>query len=383
MPTTVISTVKPGGGGDYTSLQAWESAEQRDLVAADEIEQAVVDSSGNASDGTVLSIGGWTTDDTRYIEVIAESGHEHEGKVDTSKAHLSLNSSVGSGVSITGGIRTRWTKFQIFMTGSTSGSRWNMIGGTNNVVDRCILEIASTSGAEANVRFSSGQDNVIKSSYIIRSGSNSTCIQAIGGSSHRIYVSNCTCKGGTNCLSASLSGNITSENNYLFATSAVYSGGTRITKGSNDATSTTEATDSNLQNVPYSTATFQDITASAQDLHLKIVAGNKLINNGEDLSTDGGAGSVRNVTLDIDSASRPFGGIGGEFDIGADEQNVPVCWNYTAFYKGSHKTFKMTGPGPFPKKLGVPSNVNVDTGIMIDDGILIDSGEYEVIQGDK
>ena len=67
MATEIVHTIK-ASGGDYSSLSAWEAAQQRDLVSADEIAVAecygFVDTSGAIIDG-------WTTDSTRYIEVRA------------------------------------------------------------------------------------------------------------------------------------------------------------------------------------------------------------------------------------------------------------------------------------------------------------------------
>jgi len=56
----------------------------------------------------------------------------------------------------------------------------------------------------------------------------------------------------------------------------------------------------------------------------------------------------------------------------------PICWNYTAKYKGSNKLFKTSGPGAFPRKVRVPGNVDKSSGKMIDDGSLIDPRKYEV-----
>ena len=36
MATEIVHTIR-ASGGDYTTLSAWEAAQQRDLVAADEI----------------------------------------------------------------------------------------------------------------------------------------------------------------------------------------------------------------------------------------------------------------------------------------------------------------------------------------------------------
>lgn len=71
MPTEAIKTVMPGGGGDYLSLNAFDAAERRDLVAADEIAVAECHPGGNLvspSTSQLLVGAGWTVDATHYIE---------------------------------------------------------------------------------------------------------------------------------------------------------------------------------------------------------------------------------------------------------------------------------------------------------------------------
>lgn len=72
MPTTVTKTIK-SSGGDYTTLSAWEAANQADLTATDEIRQAEC---YTFVDNSTTNITGWTTDATRYIRVFAASGSE-------------------------------------------------------------------------------------------------------------------------------------------------------------------------------------------------------------------------------------------------------------------------------------------------------------------
>ena len=90
MVTTEIKTIKPGGGGDYSSLSAWDSVERTDLVTANKIKVAEVYGGGNAGRVYLLTYSGfWITDATRYIEIRAASGHEHNGVWDTNKAYMS------------------------------------------------------------------------------------------------------------------------------------------------------------------------------------------------------------------------------------------------------------------------------------------------------
>lgn len=68
----------------------------------------------------------------------------------------------------------------------------------------------------------------------------------------------------------------------------------------------------------------------------------------------------------------------GGYDQGGYNVCAPICWNYTAQYKGSNRLYKVSGPGSFPERLNVPTNVDISTGRMIDDGVEIDPGEYEI-----
>ena len=72
----VVSSVIPGGGGDYTLLSTWEAGEQRDLIASDEIEAAECQS-GEITNN--VAVAGWITDAAHYPEIRAASGHEHGG----------------------------------------------------------------------------------------------------------------------------------------------------------------------------------------------------------------------------------------------------------------------------------------------------------------
>ena len=84
--TTSIRRIMPSGG-NYTSLSAWETAEQRDLPANNKIAIGEIDGDWSATlDGSFL-IDGWTTDATHYIEVRAIGMARHAGKWETSK-HL-------------------------------------------------------------------------------------------------------------------------------------------------------------------------------------------------------------------------------------------------------------------------------------------------------
>jgi|GEM_PF-2248730 len=93
MATEVVKIVDTGGGGDYSSLAAWEAGEQQDLVTADEIAVADCRCTTGAADTTAMTIDGWTTDDTRYIKIWTDpdQGYRHDGKWNTSAYRLEVS----------------------------------------------------------------------------------------------------------------------------------------------------------------------------------------------------------------------------------------------------------------------------------------------------
>lgn len=76
MPTVVVSTIIPGGGGDFTSLVDWELARRGDITAggSDTIEIAEVHPGGDVGPVEILQANGWVTDFTNYIVIRGPSG---------------------------------------------------------------------------------------------------------------------------------------------------------------------------------------------------------------------------------------------------------------------------------------------------------------------
>ena len=78
MPATVVKTIR-ASGGDYTTITAWEAANQGDLVTADEIRVAECYNDWPAGLGDAFIIAGSTTDATRYLKITVAEGHRHNG----------------------------------------------------------------------------------------------------------------------------------------------------------------------------------------------------------------------------------------------------------------------------------------------------------------
>lgn len=79
MATEITHIIDPdmGSGYDYASLNAWEVAQQRDLVSDDEIAIATCRSTGGSADTTGVTLLGWTTDTTRYVKIWTDSSESY------------------------------------------------------------------------------------------------------------------------------------------------------------------------------------------------------------------------------------------------------------------------------------------------------------------
>lgn len=150
MTTTVTKTVM-ASGGDYTSLSAWEAAQQGDLVAADEIRQAECHA---FSDTTAVDIDGWTTDATHYIRVYA--AQNHGGVYDVTSYRLEPNDTNWTllcreeyarieGLLLTN-LATVLRVAYTFAASATSDQRWErcIIKGTANITNGMQWDNATT-----------------------------------------------------------------------------------------------------------------------------------------------------------------------------------------------------------------------------------------------
>lgn len=334
MPTTVTKTVKPGGGGDYTSLESWESSEQSNLVSADEIHVCECYSGGNllGTPSNQFRLTGWITNATNHIVLKAADGHAHEGGPDTNKAYAKCTAN--SGTTDTTLSRPFWISEDIkiqnlqFIATSRNTSFgvlfpqaiFNLIE-----VDGCIIENdrpSAYTGTAVGVRI---QNPIATKFYnniiIMRPNSSSSNVYAMDGQqygagtapTHEIYnntivfAEDCSRATGIRTQWPALD----SENNYFYLDGTqqetIYNtalSGT-ITQGSNDKTDSDAA---------YSTATFASVTDGSEDFSL--VTGSNLIDAGATLNS---------VTTDAVGTSRPAG---TSYDVGAMELSTST--NYTA-----------------------------------------------------
>lgn len=388
MATEDVSTVIPSGGGDYTTLNAWESGEQKNLVSADQIAVAEC-SDGNLTSVDLFDIAGWTVDSTRYIVVRAASGSEQDGApADTSVPYVERTPGATNAIFRVFQDFFRLKGLQITCLGASG--RCIHIESSNTSghfrIEECLIISEGTEAAQFPFAIlfttggtgcggggADGANRVYNNTVLVKtppgtSEGGPTGFIQFGADTVCSYYNNtilCTeSPGGGAMINVQNGGTGTSQNNYIHVTGSCLAY-FNATKGNRDATSNSEASTSNYRNIAYDNTNFTNATSVRTTFNVKTPTGSFLINRGADLS-----GSE--VLNENDGTVR----IGQ--DVGAHDFGVPICWNYTAKYKGSNRLYKVSGPGSFPKRLNVPVNVDKSTGQMIDDGVLIDPDEYEV-----
>lgn len=308
MATVRTVTVK-SAGGDYTSLASAEAGEQGDLVSLDR--QLNIECYASAAgDSTQVTVSGWTTDATRYIDIYCPEGERHAGVWDAAKYHLSVTTSGSPGGVITlRELCTRVRYLQVRNLRATPPAFNQAIYGDtdgNFLIDGCI-----TRGGNVGIGVSPVPNQIRNCiCYETPIGANIT-----GTASGVTEISNSTLIGTTTGLNASASVNFAVANNvYAHGGTAGFaaSGGqapTRTNCMSSDtsATAGTGGTATNCTNsVAHDTSNFVNVTSGSEDYHL--VTGSALIDAGVDLSGT--------FTNDIDGTTRPQNSV---FDVGADE----------------------------------------------------------------
>ena len=157
---TVITT----GGGDYTSLNAWEATEQTDLVTAGN--SHIVYCSGSTDDSNLLTLNGWITGASNTITI---QGDQTTGVFDASKYTL-IPTDHWQGVPRIDNNYVTLKRVQIDLSSWASGLE---IHGSNTIVESLIIK----DGTNANTPcvYILGQV-VIKSCLIY------------GGAGHAVYL---------------------------------------------------------------------------------------------------------------------------------------------------------------------------------------------------
>lgn len=306
MATERIRTIKPAGqGGDYTSLAAWEAAEQADLVSLDEVRIGEIDGTWSSADTTAVTINGWTTDSTRYIIVRAVGTASHIGKWNTNAYKIVIINDNGltldEDYSRVEGIQISAT----FSAGTTQYGAFYALA--NNCIFISCIAKGTSSGDSLGTKsgFRNAGTGTININCIAFGFTGATNTTLSGFQNGLIY--NCTSYG-SNLGFRRLTGTSIVKNCLAQNCTDGFSGSFDVSSTNNLSDTASDAPGSN----PI-TATVNFVDAANGDFHL--TSNNPLIlRAGKDLSSD----SAYAFNTDIDGEYRIL-----YWDIGADQYVNP------------------------------------------------------------
>ena len=198
MATEIIHTIRAAASsplGDYTTLTAWESAQQRDLTSSSPEEIAVAECYDDWPSGLsdTVTVAGWTTNATAYPFIRAAAGQGHGGVVDggfvltASSAAFTLQ--LSQNYSVVEDIEVRHTG--AFLQGPVGVS-----GVTGCVVDRVI--VAKSNWVASSCALSQGTSILFRSCLAIGDLSASEpdgFVLGLGASGDLNTAENCTASG--------------------------------------------------------------------------------------------------------------------------------------------------------------------------------------------
>ncbi len=315
MTTTIIKTIKPGGGGDYFTINAAELANRQDLIAGDKSIIFDCYGVGNVLSGQCLFSTGWRSDVNHPIRIRAAAGNEHQGIWNLNRAYG--QTAVGGCVRVG---RDQYVKCERMQFKSTTDGVATLLCTdgylpSSLVVDGCIVIRADTATGQGVVGISNSYGIYrpyvkITNSVVLHIGSNSYRLAVYCNAGDvDVYNSDLVAKYASFTYNAAIylvgsASVVNSQDNYLSANACYYRDGSgTLNKGDHDATANAEAVTPSLRNVPYSTATFLGVTEGAEDLHMAAASALR------------GAGIlVSGVTTDFEGDVRP-----NPPSIGADD----------------------------------------------------------------
>lgn len=152
MPTTVTKSIGSAGGRDYSTIQAWEDALPASLVTADTIQIGEIYNDSEFTVAGQTTIGGETTDATRYIALTVTAGQSFQDNANVRTNALKYNASNGAAIRRTSNYGsafvvnanyTRLIRLQIKHGGNPTGFGLDATA-TNIILKYLIVEALNT-----------------------------------------------------------------------------------------------------------------------------------------------------------------------------------------------------------------------------------------------
>lgn len=284
--TDTTKSIKTGGGGDYTTLVAWDAARAGTVASGDrEIAECY---SGVDSETSLFQMSAsWVVSGEVIIRAAASNGHGGSPsagfRFSNSSSYYAIN--VGNCENLTiDGIVIRNTN-----TGTDNGSIALDVAGNPSlkILNSLILRDHGTGGVAPGVRCgTAGSSTTIVNSQVLSSGVAvylGDGLTPVGRFYNCVFVST----NGAEALYLGYGTTLTVKNCYLHSTGTVY---TNIGYGTGTFTtcrhSTSQSITGSTGSTAYSTSNFTNVTSGSEDFTLP--SGSALIDAGTDLSGDSG-----------------------------------------------------------------------------------------------
>ena len=313
MATEIIETIKPAGGGNFLTLNAWVATfATRNLVSFDEIRIAECFAGGNlVTPGSALTIpSGITTDANHFVQIRAGPGEHISGAPFTTAKPFAEWTAVGARLSVSVA-DLRVSGIQLTSTG---GSGRVVIFNTDvpngfYLVEECLFisegvigrgfpfvflfNPGPTGGAGGNG--ANGKNLIINNIFFLATPDSLTEGAGVAvfprGSQTKVDCFNNTFIGtpageGYFHMATTDAAVLNTDNNYARASAGtVY--GTVTSKGANDMTDNAEATTPAFRNIPYDPGNFKNPTDVSSTFDVRLPVGSVLVDNGAELGVVG------------------------------------------------------------------------------------------------
>jgi len=298
-PSLSVKTVK-ASGGDYTSLTAWEAAEQCDFQAVNLYKQVNVYALSDSSSNVVVN--GWSNADSqRNITIYVPTTERHSGIFDTNKAYLAGTADFCLTVYVP---YTTITGMQFSQTGSNGKCLYLTNTAGNSTIDTIIAR-STAIGSFNTLLHIDNANTIIKNSLMYRATTETLGEQLrLGSSFTGVTVLNCTIIGGGIGIVTGTGSVVSIINTYIGGLA-----GNTVSLSSSGSTLnfTAVRTHDGLQSttvVPTNTTTFVNISSDFHLSYYSLLRGAALLDARAPNDIDGQA---RNSTTDIgvDQYSQP------------------------------------------------------------------------------